>query len=349
MNSNERIRARLERLYSFYTNRTDRLFDIGVVPGDHEDKPELRLMAYRWIDWHLKGTNAAVTEPPLPLFSGTQLRAFPEALPADELNTRIDELFVPLATNTVPRTVEAFETWRRDRIAALRRLVFASAPDEFNGHPISALGAAPLTGSLVTEPGIVVPWKWYPPTPASAEAMRWVVVLGEAESIDAEPAWLGHLPAGSGVLVVAPRNTGPARWEDPAPFYIRRALALLGRTVDGDRWRDVRTVLGSVLNSTVPGTAPAWGIAGRGEAGVVAAYAALFEPRIGRTLLVDPPASHRSGPIFLNVLRVLDIPDALGLLAPRPLTIHTTETAAFERTAEIYGLTSGRFELLPVK
>jgi len=32
-------RAGLERLYGFYTNRTDRLFDIGVVPGGHDDKP----------------------------------------------------------------------------------------------------------------------------------------------------------------------------------------------------------------------------------------------------------------------------------------------------------------------
>ncbi len=349
MDGNDRIRAQLERLYSLYTNRTDRLFDIGVVPGDHEDKPELRLMAYRWIDWHLKGTNAAVTEPPLPLFSGTQLRAFPDALPADELNTTIDERFVPRATNTVPLTVEAFETWRRDRIAALRRLVFAALPDEITGQPISVLGAEPRTGSLVTEPGIVVAWKWYPPAPASAEATRWMVVLGEAESIEAKPAWLGHLPTGAGVLVVAPRNTGPGRWEDPAPFYIRRALALLGRTVDGDRLRDVRALLGSVLASTVPASGPAWGIAGRGEAGVIGAYAALFEPRIERILLVDPPASHRSGPIFLNVLRVLDIPDALGLLAPRPLAIHTAETTTFERTAALYRLTGGRFEFLPVK
>ena len=37
MNGNDRIRARLERLYGFYTNRTDRLFDIGVTPGGHEE------------------------------------------------------------------------------------------------------------------------------------------------------------------------------------------------------------------------------------------------------------------------------------------------------------------------
>jgi hypothetical protein len=61
-----------------------------------------------------------------------------------------------------------------------------------------------------------------------------------------------------------------------------------------------------------------------------------LEPRISEIVAIDPPASHRDGPIFLNVLRVADVPDALGLLAPRALTIHTSRADAFERTASIY-------------
>jgi hypothetical protein len=38
------------------------------------------------------------------------------------------------------------------------------------------------------------------------------------------------------------------------------------------------------------------------------------------------------------VLRVLDIPDALGLLAPRRLTLVNAKDKAFDRTAEIYRL-----------
>jgi hypothetical protein len=64
---------------------------------------------------------------------------------------------------------------------------------------------------------------------------------------------------------------------------------------------------------------------------VIAAYAALFEPCIEQVALIEPPASHRTGPMFLNVLRVLDVPDALGLLAPRRLTLVTTAPDAFAR------------------
>jgi hypothetical protein len=49
----------------------------------------------------------------------------------------------------------------------------------------------------------------------------------------------------------------------------------------------------------------------------VALYAALFEPGIARLHLVDLPASHRDGPIFLNVLRYMDTPQALALAVER--------------------------------
>ena len=49
--------------------------------------------------------------------------------------------------------------------------------------------------------------------------------------------------------------------------------------------------------------------------GIRAAYAALFEPSIKEVVVIDPPSSHKDGPHLLNVLRVLDILKALGLLA----------------------------------
>jgi glycine/D-amino acid oxidase-like deaminating enzyme len=77
-------------------------------------------------------------------------------------------------------------------------------------------------------------------------------------------------------------------------------------------------------------------IIGRGSAGILAAYAAVPAGIIYRVVVVDPPASHRQGPVFLNVLRVLDIPDGLGLVAPRPLILVNAKDNAFDRTAAIY-------------
>ena len=81
-------------------------------------------------------------------------------------------------------------------------------------------------------------------------------------------------------------------------------------------------------------------LAGRGQAGIIAAYAALLVPGVVQEIeLLDPPASHRDGPHFLNVLRVLDVPEALGLLAPDvKLTLIGAKDKAFDRTAAIYKL-----------
>ncbi len=56
-------------------------------------------------------------------------------------------------------------------------------------------------------------------------------------------------------------------------------------------------------------------------------------------MIPDPPTSHRDGPHFLNVLRVLDIPEALGLLAPDvKLTLvgKNAKDKAFDRTEVLY-------------
>ena len=95
-----------------------------------------------------------------------------------------------------------------------------------------------------------------------------------------------------------------------------------------------------------------WNIAGRGSAGIIAAYAIILQPRedlrMGKVVLVDPPTTHREGPIFLHVLRILDIPEALGLMAPRSLTICTDKSSAYERTASIYRAAGGMLKFEPI-
>ena len=113
------------------------------------------------------------------------------------------------------------------------------------------------------------------------------------------------------------------------PNYVERAHALLGRTVDqGIVWDFIATARLMQKKDLRVG--------GAGRDGILAAYAALLEPSIKEVVVIEPPTSHKEGPHFLGVQRVLDIPEALGLLAPTPLTIIGGNDPAFDRTAEIY-------------
>jgi hypothetical protein len=125
---------------------------------------------------------------------------------------------------------------------------------------------------------------------------------------------------------------------------VERAHALLGRTVDEGRVWDVAV---AYRQRTSGDPKSPLRVIGRGQGGILAAYAALFEPSIKEVVIIDPPTSHKDGPIFLNVLRVLDIPEALGLLAPDvKLTLIGARDKAFDRTAQLYRLAGaeGKFE-----
>jgi hypothetical protein len=71
---------------------------------------------------------------------------------------------------------------------------------------------------------------------------------------------------------------------------------------------------------------------------VLALYAALLEPEVAGLVLLEPAATHMSdsAPSLLNVLRVCDIPDVLGMLAPRPVTIITEQSESFQKANAIY-------------
>jgi hypothetical protein len=201
------------------------------------------------------------------------------------------------------------------------------------------------SGTLASEPGISVPWKYFPARGGKTGDARWLVVLGEEDSLEAKPDWLTKSVGDAAVLLVAPRGNGPLRWPDPAPYYVHRSLPLLGRTADGCQLADVLAAAAQALNA---GRGVKWNIIARGRAGVIAGYAALLEPRLGGVTAIDPPASRRDGPIFLNVLRVLDVPEAFGLLAPRPLHIATSQSAVFDHTSGLYRAGGGKLTIEPM-
>ncbi len=344
MPANERIRDRLAHLYRWYETKPGELFDVGVTPGGHNDNVELRLMAYRWINKHLKGDNAEVSEPKLPTIDGKDLRVFPEDsdLPADRINAKIDESFVKLATPQMPKTRDEFSKWSEQLRTELSERVFNEWPDQVPAAEIRQNDPDSGLMMLRTEDEIVVLAKR---TKAETDIKRspehperiWLVILNPDEHEVQLPEWAQKvIPAGQATVILSPRGSAETtKWtEKNPPNYVLRAHALLGRTVDGGRVWDVQAV--ARMLHEAEGNELTIGVAGRGQAGILGAYAALNETSISEVIAVDPPTSHRAGPYLLNVMKVLDVPDALGMLAPRHLTLVNASDAAFGRTVKLY-------------
>jgi len=164
-----------------------------------------------------------------------------------------------------------------------------------------------------------------------------VPVSGMADLMSYVPNWARRVfERGDRVYLCALRGVGRTRWtlKNP-PNYVERSHVLLGRTVDTGRVWDIiaaaRYLHGKYNNIPVY-------VLGEGAAGVLAAYAALWEPEIAGVILNKPPLSHMDveSPQFLNVLRVCDVPDVLGMLAPRALTIYGNRSDMLEKVAKIY-------------
>ncbi len=316
MDANERIINRLERLYSYF-GAGDRV-DSLVSVGGHAYRKDIRRGAYRFINSYLCNDPREIADSetdlvmrkegkytyPIPM---EKLRVFPTDadLPVDERNTEIDRHFVPMAEVKPPEPGK-FAAWKEELIKSLKEYSFRPLPE-------------PALKPIYTLKHIGGP---------AENPKRVLLVVVTQDSIDKVPEWIKpEVADGDAVYLCQPRGFGETKWtrKNP-PNYVERCHVLLGFTVDRGRVIDCTHAAGELKKKTA---APLW-IAGRGAGGILAAYTALWDEAIAGTIAIDPPGSHmeQDAPQFLNVLRVCDIPEILGMLAPRPL--HLTAPASLK-------------------
>lgn len=347
MDANDRIIARLERVYSLY-GRSD-FVDSVVSIGGHAYRKDLRQAAYRFVNTHLKHDPRSIEDSEESLIIGEgnnriypividQLRVFPmeENVPKDELNTTIDQHFVPLAYVEVPNPGQ-YEPWKASLLTELRRVSFRSFPDRL---PIAKLrpGNKATESEWETEPGIKVRLLEITNSIPPGNLGRIIFGIGATESNQRFAAFLRTLAQpNDAIYLCEPRGIGTTRWtESNPPNYVKRSHVLLGRTVDSGRVLDVIAVA-RALKERHGGNCQLI-VVGDGSSGLLGAYAAFWESSISGVILRKPPLTHMepTAPQFLNVLRVCDVPDVLGMLAPRPLTLFTPHKTAFGKTESIY-------------
>jgi dienelactone hydrolase len=345
MDGNRRVAAKLRTVYEMY-DKSDQFAEF-VSSGDHAYRPDLRVAVFSFMNKHLNngaGKVEDVVYTPLP---GKDLRVFPDDsdLPKDALNSRIDETFVPVAKVALPEEGK-FDEWKKDLLKQLRAKSFRAFTQRVPRAMTERLSDTHNGFRLATEEGVIIRVEW--DEGGADKPINWIV-LNQDEPRYGIPKWAEKLFDNAGeCYMVSPRGHGVSEWTHKSPpNYVERSYALVGRTVDEMRVWDA---IASFRDFQIAAPTRTWLMAGKGQAGVIAAYAALFESDAAGAILYDPPSSHKDGPYFLNVMRVLDIPEALGLLAPRSLTIYSNDKA-FERTAEIYKLAGAadKFKLVPLK
>ena len=363
-----RVHEKVRRIYQLYG--AEKNLGLHITEGPHKDTQELQIHAFTWFDRFLKGENLPIREPAEPLFQPEQLRVF-EKLPGDEINTKIQETFVSMApTPAVPKSPAAWAAMRDGWMKALREKVFRGWPTQSEAGPLDVdqIFTAEADGVRLTaydfnsQPNVrlrlflVCPAGLREPKRVTLNVLdesgwtQWLSAMrvkfeGQLRGYnlpDAKPADFQHLQdalktEGSTLAYVCPRGIGPAAWtgDQRKQTQIRRRFMLLGQTLDGMRVWDVRRTIQALGQiDEVAGVSPT--VAAHGNMAGVVLYAVLFEPQSAGLDLTDLPATHRDGPILLNVLRYLDMPQALALAAEyTSITLHGQNASAWKFPASL--------------
>ncbi|MGH9720436.1 MAG: acetylxylan esterase [Bryobacteraceae bacterium] len=327
----EEFEKRIGALYTAYGRGAE--FTNVVVETGHLDSEFLRAQAIQWFDRHLKAIPPRKLDLDYSDAAEESLAVFSGSPPGDAQNYRVHETFT---TAPPPSRHASAASWtaRRDQVmASLRTKVFGAFPA---AKPDLSQTRASADFEFETEPGITVRALLRRPqlvSGAKAPALLYVASDGE------DPRAINESTGAAAAirLVMYPRGTGVVPWEKSFWKDTLRNAMHTGRSIDSMRVWDVMCALD--LLASQPGVDAAQiTVAGRGIAGALGLYAAILDSRVSQVLLIDPPTSHAQGPIFLNVMRYTDLPEAAALLAPRRLTFYGYMPPAFEYTRHVYAL-----------
>ena len=342
MDANDRVINRLERVYSLYG--AGDAVDAVVSIGGHAYREDIRRASFEFINRHLRQDVGPVQDSEVDLVTGPsdepihpidppQLRVFAtdDDLPRDQRNTTIDEVFVPLGHVKIPKANEYVST-KTELLKQLRESTFRALPESVPPASVQDDDQKPWT--LITEDVIAVELTQHVSPP---QTQRVVLCVAQDDGEPRLPAWLSALcQADDAVFSIVPRGYGRSRWtrENP-PNYVERAHVLLGRTVDTGRVTDV-IAAAKLLRQRYPQTPVV--VAGDQAAAVIAAYAALLDDETAGAVLRQPNATHMDpeAPQFLNVLRTCDIPDIIGMLAPKQVVLLADRGILTDKVRQFY-------------
>jgi acetyl esterase/lipase len=344
-----RLHEKVRNIYKLYN--AEKNLGLHITEGPHKDTQEMRIHAFVWFNRFLKEDNSLVDKPAVKFFEAEQLKVF-DKLPDDEINTKIHESFVAKAPGpSVPQSAGEWEKQRKTWIKSLREKSFRGWPTKTEAGPLDI-----KTVFSVEKHGIRFSAYDFTSQPHVRLRLYTAhrAGLNKAEMIKLDvlnkyewKKWLAAMRVGFAdelkdqtlpepdkkafqikqkifkdtkhiIAYFAPRGIGLTAWNPDGrkQTQIRRRFMLLGQTLDGMRVWDVRRAIQALRTIDSLSGKPLGLQSKKNMAGIVL-YASMFEPGITQLDLWDLPNSHRNGPTFLNVLRYLDMPQALAMAAER--------------------------------
>lgn len=326
------LAERAKKVFGFY-GRDDawRLVRADCPHGDH---PDFDKATQEWFDLHVAGGEPRpilelggreLSEQVLSVFHGTP--------PTPNRLGLLPELLSDRGTIPLPQTPEAWPAIRAGALASLPHLTVPAKEVSFCPDGEWKIGE---NGNLQTHSGSIdgvgVRMEILQPDTWVGRVVLTIAGGGESE-LHARARAQKALPVGDvAICSFAPRLSGtnypgrippafPGGAESMPPgVALTRSMILLGQTPVMMFLEDLRVAI-SYLRSLHQFANARVTLHGCGEVAVAVLYAALADESIHSVVLERMPSTHVDGAPVPGILRVLDIPQAVGLMAPRRIAL----------------------------
>ena len=326
------VYRRSKRIFDLYEgNDSERIKEVDDDVG-HSDIPLFLKEARQWMHRWLKGDKTPVEIEPSPKQPREKAEdlAVLDALPADAVNYRIQDLFVGRSARPSDLVKEIGD--KVFRWFPTGKIPFETRVSR-DGGGWAARYADYKDVTFDTERGVPIRARVLKPKNISKDTPLLLYVKKAGDSIyfldhDELLPVLGRYT----VVILTPRLTEhPLTPREYADF--ERSASWIGRTISSMQvWDILRTVEWIAAEEKIPASSIT--VFGKDGMGVLGLYAGLMDPRIGRVVLQNPPASHVNGPALLNILRITDIPEVAAAFAPRKLSFVGKAPAEFGKSSE---------------
>jgi cephalosporin-C deacetylase-like acetyl esterase len=335
------VKEKVSSLYRGYNHAGE--FDLVEVDTAHHDSDFLRERVIHWFDKYLmdipeRTLDMAYTDTP-----NEQLTVFGGKPPADARNGKVWEFFTTRPHSAEYKNLTAWKNRRDELLPQMRQKVFRAMAPELRNlklQPVTPARTAGRFTEMTLSSDDTVPVRALlriPSQKVGNAAIVYVASDGEDVAYITELFRGINAPDSSVWMVVFPRGVGEVPWDKTFWKATLRNAMQVGETVDSMRLTDVRAAI-QALQARAEVDPARIAVAGKGVSGVLGLYAGILNPRVAHAVLIEPPSTHAEGPIFLNVLRYTDLPEAAALFAPRRLTFYGHTPPAFEYSRHIWRL-----------
>jgi len=331
---------------------------IGLVEdvSKHGYTPKERLAIFTWCDRYLKGSDQAVTEDlRTEMETDADLAVYPDKKPpADDRLKDVDKFFLRLPGLPEVKDRAQWEAYQAQALARLRATTFrwisGSLSGDGGGQPLPPDAAhftvrrqgqtddlAHRTLEFESEPGMPIRTQWAIPLTGPRPYPLIVAPLQpdtESPFSTRGSGLTGLSPKQAGLAIVAVRGTGDGSIGPGLEWTVRRVCPILGYTLPERQTLDLLRGLALMRQQPNVGRTVLFG---KGASAALAIYAALLDPQVDEIILDNPVTTHwDSGPEFLGVLKVGDLPHNLALAFPRKITFVGKLPEAYQWTRQCY-------------